>query len=63
MRRIWYRFWKKSIPRRGVIFVFVIDEWDCIFRVNPMDAQAQKKVSQFSQGFAEKISLTVCLPT
>lgn len=38
-------------------FVFVIDEWDCIFRVNPMDAQAQKKVSQFSQGFAEKSAL------
>ena len=28
-------------------FVFVIDEWDCIFRVNPMDAQAQKKYLNF----------------
>ena len=24
-------------------FVFVIDEWDCIFRVNPMDAQLLDK--------------------
>ena len=28
-------------------FVVIIDEWDCIFRVNPMDAQAQKKYLNF----------------
>ena len=30
-----------------VPFIFIIDEWDCIFRVNPMDAQAQKKYLNF----------------
>ena len=38
-------------------FVFIIDEWDCIFRENKNDMEAQKKISGFSQKSVERQKL------
>lgn len=49
-------------------FVFVIDEWDCVFRVKENDTEAQKKYLNFlrdllkNQPYCELAYMTGILP-
>ncbi len=43
--------------RHTAFFVFIIDEWDCIFRVKGEDTEAQKLYLNFLRDFVKEPAL------